>query len=291
MAKTSLPSADVALASLRENGNQFAEVPLAPQPLGGLTFPHPEGEERQLAVDPRVLAEIGKFFTRDSELRRALRQAGGQTDTLQSGMQKLQMFFGRSRLIWGVSGFASVGFSCHIHVDRLEWLYRYLATEACRPSIVCDGGVGAGVLGASAVLAQRYNLPTLGVIPLQGLASMAPRSFMLQYGASYEERQVIVGLLPDILAIAGGGNGALDEGLTTLKYGGCVLLLDDPERSSIGWQRVPEMVKAIDDGRMIVCGAFDQIAESAEKLRAMAARNARIFRPQRWVALRAHFAA
>jgi hypothetical protein len=75
MSKTSLPSAKTALASLRKNGNQFEKVPMVPEPLGGVTYPHNEGD-RIVTADPRVLRATGRFYVADETLRAAVRMAG-----------------------------------------------------------------------------------------------------------------------------------------------------------------------------------------------------------------------
>lgn len=290
MPETALPSARVALASLRKNGNQFDSVPVAPQPLEGVIFQHPKDGERQAAADRRVLAQIGRFYAADTTLRQAIETAGCQAGSLQSAAELVAAMYSRSRMIWSISGFASVGFPCDALADRLEQLYLYLAAEHRRP-VICDGGVGAGALGISGVLARQHKITSIGVIPMEGLESMAPRTYMFAYGDTYRQRQDIVGLLGDILVLAGGGLGATEEALVALEHGSGVLLLDDLDESLIPWRSEPKMVEAIANNQMIVCGSLDQIEPCAERLRVRAAQSARYLRSRRLRRIRGDFAA
>lgn len=291
MSEASLPSAHDALASLRANGNQFKTVPLAPRPMGGVTFLHPRNGERPVAADPRVLAATGQFYIANEVLRHAVHRAGGRTNSLRAAAEFMSQLFAQPRLIWGVSGFATIGYPCGLQADQLTALYRYLAVDRRRPVLVCDGAAGAGVLGISGVLAAECGIQTLGVTPLQGMSTMAPRDHMLVYGDTYQQREAIVGLLPDILVIVGGGVGAQREGVATLNSGGRVLLIDDLVNSSIPWPTVPEMALAVREKRMLICGKLDEIPTYAERLRVAARKLAPTFRPNRLVALRRRFGA
>lgn len=285
-----LPSAQVALASLRENGNQFQTVPLVPEPMEGVTYLHAKKGVRAVEADPRVLAATGQFYVANEMLRRAIHQKGGRVESLQSGVSFIKQAYAQRRVVWGVSGFASIGYPCNVQADQLAVFYDYLASQH-RDAIVCDGAAGAGVLGISGVMAEARGITTLGVTPLQGMSTMAPRTHMLVYGDTYQQREVIVGLLPDILVIVGGGPGAEREGVATLKSGGRVLLLDDPDNSSIPWRAVPEMMQAVGEKRMLVRGQLDEIVGAASELHAVAARAVRGLRPARFTELRRRFAA
>ena len=289
MSEKRLPDARAALASLRTNGNQFETVPLAPRPLGGVTFPHPRDGNRPVEADPRVLAASGQIYLADERLRRAVHSAGGRTASLRAGADFLMQTFAQPRLVWGVSGYATIGYPCTSQADTLVALYRYLANNGRRPVLVCDGAAGAGVLGISGVLAAEHSIPTLGITPLQGMSTMAPRTHMLVYGDTYQQREVIVGLVPDILVIVGGGPGAQREGVATLNSGGRVLLLDDPRNSSIPWRTVPEMALAVREKRMLVRGKLDEIPAAASELRDVAVRTMRSFRDSRLRAIRRRF--
>jgi len=290
MSVKKLPSAQVALASLRKNGNQFQTAPLVPQPMGGVTYLHPKKGVRAVEADSRVLAATGQFYAANETLRHAIQQNGGRAEPLQFGTSFIKQMYALRRVVWGVSGFASIGYPCSVQADQLAVFYDYLAS-CHRDAIVCDGAAGAGVLGISGVMAEERGITTLGVTPLQGMSTMAPRTHMVVYGDTYQQREVIVGLLPDILVIFGGGPGSEREGVATLEGGGRVLLVDDPDHSSIPWRTVPQMLQAVGEKRMLVCGGLDEIAAAARKLHASAAHTVRSLRPTRFSALRHHFAA
>lgn len=285
MSETSLPSARAALASLRANGNQFETVPLAPRPLGGVTFLHPRDGRRAVAADSRVLAATGQFYAGNEKLRGAIQAAGGRAASLRAAASLVQRAFAQPLLVWGVSGFATIGYPCSGETDALEVLYRYLAAGRRRPFAVCDGAAGAGVLGINGVLAATHGIDTVGVTPLQGMSTMAPRTHMLVYGDTYQQREVIIGLLSDVLVVDGGGLGAQREALATLNAGGRVLSLGEPNEDITPWRSVPEIALALREQRMLICPKLDEIPAYAERVRDAAARTIRAFRPSRLVAL------
>ncbi|HJP81820.1 MAG TPA: hypothetical protein VJ841_05480 [Candidatus Saccharimonadales bacterium] len=284
MSKASLPSAKTALASLRKNGNQFEAVPLVPEPLGGVTYPH-HGSDRTVAADPRVLRATGRVYVADRTLRIAVHEAGGKTDSLLAGAAFLARVFAQPRLIWGVSGYASIGISCTHQADLLEAFYHHLTTNQRGTALVSDGAAGAGVLGISGVLAAEHNIPTFGVSPLEGMSTMAPRDHMVIYGNTYQEREKIVGLVPDLLLIVGGGDGSRREGVAALEAGSRVLLLD----SNIPWRTVPKMRDAVHSGKLLVRSRIDEIPAAATQLQDAALPTMAAARRARLGAIRHHF--
>lgn len=257
---------------------------MVPEPLGGVTYPHNEGD-RIVTADPRVLRATGRFYVADETLRAAVRMAGGWATSLLAGVAFLERVFAQPRLVWGVSGYASIGFSCGPQADLLETLYDYLATSCQHPELVVDGAAGAGVLGISGVLAAKQGIPTLGITPLEGMSSMASRDYMVVYGNTYQDREKIVGLVPDILVIVGGGIGSLREGIEALGAGSRVLLLD----SNIDWPNVPKMRHAVRRGQMLVRSHCDQIPAAVAELQDGILQTATTARRARLAAIRHHF--
>lgn len=295
MSEASLPSARAALASLREDGNYFGTAPAAPQTIGGVTYLHPTDGNRPVAADPRVLRGIDQVYVANETLRRVIQATGSETGSLRAAADLMHRLYAQPRLIWGVSGFASIGYPCVAQANGLERLYGYLAVDRRKPVLVTDGGSGAGALAISAVLAATRRIETLGVSPLQGLASMSPRTHMVVYGDTYRDREVIVGLLPDILVIFDGGEGSMREAVAAVRAGVRVLLVSqtgnnrDPRLLINLWRTHDDLSRAVREKRMTICTSLDEIATYAEQHRVIATRTARTFRPSRLVAVRRRF--
>lgn len=120
-----------------------------------------------------------------------------------------------------------------------------------------------------------HDIPTLGVSPLQGLRKMAPRTHMLIYGDTYVDRQIIVGVLSDVLICVEGGDGTKQECLTALRHGAHVVLLafsQDPRLLGGSWRTEPEMLAAEADGRLVVCHSPNDIYGQLEQARRRALR-------------------
>lgn len=125
------------------------------------------------------------------------------------------------------------------------------------PSLVVDGGVSDGVLGLSGILANRFEVPSLGYIPLQGLSSIGPRTRLVVHKDTYLDREILVGLTPDVLVCVGGGLGTQRECEAALEHGGVVLLLAlrDYGPGSLPSVYLEHSItkSAARDGRLIVC--------------------------------------
>jgi predicted Rossmann-fold nucleotide-binding protein len=265
--------------------------------MGGVTFQHPREGVRPVQADSRVLRATGQLYMANETLRGAVHRAGGRTSSLRAAADLVEQTFAQPKLVWGVSGFASIGHPCGAQVDGLERLYRYLAVARRKPVLVCDGGTGAGALAISSVLASEHRITTLGVSPLQGLSSMSPRDHMFVYGQTYQDREVIVGLLPDVLVVFDGGDGSKREAIAAAKGGSRILLVTqtgdnrDPKLLVNSWQSDPDLALAVREKRMIICDSLDGIAAAAEEQRVVAVRSARTFRPTRLAAIRRRFVA
>lgn len=278
MSDRRLPTLAEALASLCSDGDQFSSAPLAPRPLGDLTYTHPKKGERPVKADNGILRATGKFYTSNRALRCAIRKEGGRVVTFSrlSLLTRVGCAFANPRPIWGISGFATPGFNCEPEAAAMSIVFQHFAsTDARMPQLIVDGAAGAGVLGISGVLAQQYDIPTLSVSPLQGLSTMAPRGRVAIFGHTYKDREIIIGMLADILLCVGGGEGAKREALTTLACGGVVLLVaiknDGPHTLAGSWQQAPELVAAERAGRLVVCSTIDELPQCLERVIAAAA--------------------
>ena len=282
MSERRLPAAAQALGSLRVDGNQFATVPLAPRLLGGVLFVDPQDGPGQVEADDRVLQATGRVYTSNAMLRRQLRERRARAGTMVEALRLIAGYYRQERVMWGVSGYASIGPDCGPEADLLEALYGYFVSQKIRrPSVVYDGGAGAGALGINGVLGAEHRICTLGVTPLKGIASMAPRDHMLVYGHTYRQREVIVGSLPDALVVAGGGDGAMREAVGTVNAGGRVLLAGRRGLAA-SWGRVPALVSAKRMQRLVICQDPSGIAEAAEQMRRAVLSECHQVRPQRF---------
>lgn len=141
-----------------------------------------------------------------------------------------------------------------------------------------DGGSGAGVLALSGLLAAQYHALTLGFTPLEGIASMSPRDLMviLKQFRTYQEREVLVGTLPDVIVAVGGGEGARRECEHTLRHGGYALMLNlkdaGPTSLMRTWRSSPIMVEAYSakpHRRLRFCRSIDAIPDAIDELLAI----------------------
>ncbi len=287
MPNNSLPSVEEALQSLRATGNQFATTPLDTQPLGEITHQHPRKGERPVKADTRVLQAIGKFYIAHRELRNLVRTRGGRVCRLArlKALWLIAKSFSQPRLIWSVSGFATYNFNCEAQADALEICYQYFtANKKQRPYLVVDGGACAGVLGLSGVLARKHGITSLGIVPLQGFASTAPRDIVIvpPRCETYLQREDTIVKIADVTLCIDGGEGTVREALFALRGGSVVLLF----ASSIGecWQQQRlEFTRAKREGRLIVCRSLDELPTCLARIAQVArhARRSRLYRIRR----------
>jgi hypothetical protein len=176
---------------------------------------------------------------------------------------RIESMFAKLGVIWGVSGFATPGPDCSAEAGGLAALYQFLADSNRLPMLVADGGASVGVLGLNGLIADMHNVLTLGFTPLQGIASMGPRNHTVIWGNSYRDREQLVGLLPDALVCAGGGDGAGRECETTIDNGGPVLLLAlkkyDEGTLPVTFRSWPKLQQAESEGQLVVCESLDDL--------------------------------
>ena len=258
------PYLEAAYESLCRSGQLGTEAQL--HRLGDLTFRHPNKGVCPIMVDDSTLRLSSDVYAR-TPFRNALRQLTISAKPYQAIATRLEDIFKQDHLIWGVSGFASVEYDYTDEGRGLSELYSYLGGEQ-QPGLIVDGGVAQGVLGLSGVLAALHGLPTLGCIPLQGLAAVGQRDEMLVWGNTYRDREILVGTLPDILVCVGGGPGTIRECLHALDHNSVVLLLslkpyDDGTLPHIS-RTNEKMRAAAREGRLLVCDSVSTVAQKAQ---------------------------
>ncbi len=166
-------------------------------------------------------------------------------------------------LIWGVSGFAEGGHDYTAEAHFLNVFYKYLVATDRKPCLSVDGGVSEGNLGLNAIAAAMHQIQTLGCIPLEGLASISARTFMIAWGNVYRDREILVGTIPDAILCMDGADATRRECQIALANEGVVFLmrLKDYGPKSLGatYQNDPEMMKAITEKRLFVCRSMSEL--------------------------------
>lgn len=255
--------------------------------LGNLAFRHPSRGRQPVVIDDTTLRQSSYVYAQ-AAVRNALQEYSVRTKSHVAMADFIARSFAHDDLIWGVSGFASAGYDCTTEGRGLAELYAYFG-GAERPGLIVDGGVAQGVLGINGVLAAMHGIPTLGCIPLQGLASLGERTRTLVWGDTYEDREVLVGTIADVVACVAGGKGSARECLHALRHGSTVLLLSLREYEPGTFPRTyfqhDEVRKAITEGRFLVCDSINTIASKAQEAWESAMKFTRISRTRRSPAL------
>jgi predicted Rossmann-fold nucleotide-binding protein len=284
MAPLKLPDDEESYRLLCERGEQVPATWRRIESLNGLTYEHPCRGRLEVMVDRAALAHAGRVYAGSNALRGALRERGASTATLIEVTRLVGRHLSTDTLVWGFSGYATAGYPCDVEAHSLAELYRYLSQLRTKPVLVVDGGVSTGVLGLNGVIAKQHQITTLGFIPLQGLGAMAPRDHVVVWGDTYQDREILVGTLPDILICVGGGAGTRRECQAALSNGSVVLLLAPrnygPSSLSETYQGFSEMTQAMSEHRLFVCGQDDSMRSCVDAA-LLAAFRARIGRPAR----------
>ncbi len=253
--------------SLCTRGEQFPDSLRRVSLLEGVSYPHPEYGNQPVAIDHYALSTTSRIYT-DSSLSDAFWEYNMPTLPVTDVIQVVEAYH-QNGLVWGFSGFATGGYEYADEADAMSALLQTLVNINYAPSLISDGGVSAGVLGLSGVLAAKYDIPSLGFIPLEGLASIGPRDHLVVKANTYPEREVFVGLLPDILVCVGGGDGTRRECQVALENGSIVLFLttrDYGNKSFPGsFRSFPDLYKAEDEGRLIVLEDYSLIPSVIQK--------------------------
>lgn len=258
--------------------------------LHGITFEHPKGQ-RDITIDSETLHTQGRIYVGHQALRQELQVQGFTATGLAEAGSVIESHYGNDALIWGFSGFASVlpGIDYRQEGKGIAQFYDYLATTDRKPGLAVDGGVSAGNLGLSAVIAAQHGVPTMGFIPLNGLDSTGTRDHLVVWGNNYPDREVLVGTTPDAVLGIGGAEGTRRECEAALKQGSAVLLMAlkdyGPKSLPATYQKHPVMTEAVEDGRMVICESPEALPDAIEQT-AEAAQHARDNRSHRLKAIR-----
>lgn len=272
--ETALPSAKESIASIRTNGDPFANSPLSRKVIEGVTYEHPKKDACTIEYDKRVASSIPYIYTDNGALRKAFTTELRDTTYSRSTAD----FIGELRRahlsfkpFWGFSGYASIGPSCELEADVMELIYGYLSQRPNKPRLVSDGGSGAGVLALNGVLAQEKGIESVGFTPFQGVGSMSPRDQMVICRPTYQDREVLVGTLPDILVCVGGGGGTKRECIEAIEAGVTVLIIalrdDGPTSLAGSWQQTSKIVDAEARKQLRVSEDFNDILKMLEEIR------------------------
>lgn len=184
----------------------------------GLSYVHPTKGTRQIVIDTRLLG-AGKFYVPSAQLATILKFRGAEVGRYDN----LRPILFADGLTCGFAGFASAQANYKAEGKVIQAIFETI--KKANPVLIVDGGAKAGVLGFSGVLAAEHRIPSLGVTPLQGLKSFAPRNHHFIWGNTYQDREQVVGTLAKILFCIGGGDGTRREAQAAIKAGNVVVLL------------------------------------------------------------------
>lgn len=261
-----LPGSAEEYDSLCARGEQLPESARRVRPQGDVTYRHPVRGVQTVAIDRLALSGTGQVYA-GRDLREPFGKYGAEPAPAARAVTAISRLSEDGGLVWGFSGFATSGFSYGSEAQGMNAILRYLKTARQEPVLITDGGVSAGVLGLSGVLARRLRIPCMGFLPKQGLSCFGPRDHLVVAMETYPERDCLVGTAPDVLVCVGGGEGTLRECETALAHGSTVLLLAlkdyGPASMSAAGHGGNEMRAAARQGRLIRCHSMDGIPEAA----------------------------
>jgi predicted Rossmann-fold nucleotide-binding protein len=257
------------LETLSRHGDLYPEERHL-QPVPDMLYTSSSGLLKSVRIDEEVLGRSGMVYTEAPQLARYLTDHSVEVADYAAAYSSIQAAFERQGQVWGFSGYATGGFAYAAEAHGMSEVYARLAARNRLPAMAIDGGVSAGVLGLSALIARNHHVRTMGVIPYAGLGSVGVRDDMLVWGHTYKQREEMVGSLPDVLVCVGGAEGTRRECQQAITCGSAVLLLASKD---YGEHALPATYKAHEDlalaegqGRLIVCGPDDDIAASVDRI-------------------------
>lgn len=224
--------------------------------LEGITYNHPKGE-RTVRIDEAALRQQGRVYSDDSLLIDSLIESGGIKVSRHAELLSfIEAAYDEPLPIVGVSGYATVGFAYEKEAQALRHMYNHFRKKEQPFGLTVDGGVSSGVLGINGLASLIGGVTSLGVIPKQGLHRVGVRDHLAVWGDTYQDREVIVGTVPDVLVCVGGADGTRRECQEALKHGSAVLLLamgDAPSGSlAATYDQYKDIEGAIRDGTMMI---------------------------------------
>lgn len=215
MSTMPLPTYEDSYHSLCRNGTSF--------PASNRSVVNVRDGRLTIPVDHFALPGVGRLYTNRGAIKRQIgrRARFGHLGDVAEVVKTAH----EGGLIWGFSGYATPGPEYLREGRVMRMIFTALHQWYQLPSLVVDGGVSDGVPGLSGVIAPHYTVPTLGYVPLKGLDSYGPRTHLVAHKQTYREREVMVGVTPDILVCVGGAGGTIRECEAALRNGGVVLML------------------------------------------------------------------
>jgi hypothetical protein len=205
------------------------------------------------------------MYVNNRILLRELKQHGARVTTHLKAAGLTRQWLSGSDTILGFSGYATAGYNYTAEADGMQAVFEYFHNARKRLALVTDGGVSAGVVGLSGVLGRMWNVPTLGFLPLKGLAEMGSRDHMIVWGNTFRDRERLVGTMPDILVCVGGSDGSMRECLEALKMDIVVVLLIlkdyDPTSFPGTFSKMRKFSSPPRKGQVLACRSVDDIAE------------------------------
>ena len=255
MAKPNLPPFTYAFRSLSATGRAFPESHRNPVTLKGLSYPSEHGA-KPVELDTLALSGVQRVYAAPGLLSRRLSEHGPKVAPTSLVVPLLTEAYQRNMVV-GFSGFTMPDKPYDVEARGMLTLFTILQSTF-PATLVTDGGGSDGVLGLSGVLASFFNIPSLGYVPVEGLASMGPRTHLVVHKTTFQEREALVGLTPDLLVCVGGGPRSLRECVAALDHDGVVLLLslrdyDYPEAVPLTYSRNETMREALKRHRLIIC--------------------------------------
>lgn len=259
-----IPNPQDSLERLRAHGEQF---------IGSRQVTNLDAYMEGFTIDKEALAAQGRVYVDDSSLRLELNRQGVTATGLRAARRCIAHYFEDERTIWGFSGYAMGGYTYEQEADGLQELYKYLRSKRERPSLAVDGGVSAGNLGLSGIVAGINRVPTLGFVPSKGLSDVGIRNHLVVWGKTYRERELLVGTTPDVLVCIGGGDGTRRECQQAIKMGSPVLLLalKNYGESSLPktYMQLEGAETAVQEGRLELCESLGDLPQAIDTVLAV----------------------
>lgn len=239
--------------ALCDNGEMFPRRVTTPLDL---TYSDQDGVVVPIELDIEVLRATHRTYVQGEALRSRLAQ-WGNVAPLSEALAFLRDRLSRATLILSVAGYTLSGRSYADEARAINVAYNYLKYAGKRPDLVADGGVSGGVPGLSAYIAQHQGIETIGYIPRYGLPRTSPRTRMVVWGETYEDREVLVGSTSDLLLCFGGALGTMRECRASLRNHGVVVLIAvkdyGPKTLASIFYKDNELAEAFEEGRLLVC--------------------------------------
>lgn len=237
----------------------------------GLTFRHAKYGALPVRILTGQLPGVGKMYVQNNTLAKTLRGYGVETSPWRTFAHMASSQFSSKRSFFlGFSGYTDPRFSYELELRTIRAIYQHLLSKGRLPTSVSDGGGKDGVLGANARAARQFNVKSIAFTPLQGLETLSSRDHIVVWGDTFHQREVLVGLLPDMLLVVGGQKSAINVCVQAADFDTPVVIIEakkykDPQGITNTWRQVPKLVKAHTKKRLFVCRPDDDIPSALDR--------------------------